>query len=172
MADYVRTQQQGTPTGMKTRYRDMGDETHAQVVSVRDQWTLQLISDEAENDSDKNFNVPAGREWEVLWVWVELTTVDAVDVRNMCITIYDDANDIIGEYRAGATQAVSLTRYYMFAPAVADLTAFRDTNYLMSCIAPTTFLKENYHLRVWDCNAASPAADTMIVQIMVAWQPS
>jgi len=34
MADYVRTQQRGVPDSMQTRYRDMSDGTHAQVMAV------------------------------------------------------------------------------------------------------------------------------------------
>jgi len=34
MADYVRTQQRGVPDSMQTRYRDMGDGTHALVVAT------------------------------------------------------------------------------------------------------------------------------------------
>lgn len=35
MADIVLTQGQSVPSTMQTRYRDMGDGTHAQVVSFR-----------------------------------------------------------------------------------------------------------------------------------------
>ena len=34
MADYVRTQQCGVPETMQTRYRDMGDGTHAQLLAA------------------------------------------------------------------------------------------------------------------------------------------
>ena len=171
MADYYREQRDGVPEDMVTKYRDF-DTYHAEVLTFRDEWTLQVVSDEADKDSDKNLNVPANRDWQILWVWVEYLSGATVGNRNLCLTLYDDNNDIIGEYRAGAVQTASTQRYYMFAPAVADLTAFRDTNYLMSCIAPTTFLKANYHIRVWDCNAVSVAMDDMYVQMMVAWRPA
>ena len=34
MADYVRTQQRGVPESMQSRYRDMGDGTHAEMVAA------------------------------------------------------------------------------------------------------------------------------------------
>ena len=34
MADYVRTQQRGVPDAMQTRYRDMGDGTHAELLAA------------------------------------------------------------------------------------------------------------------------------------------
>lgn len=34
MADYTRTQQRGVPESMQTRYRDMGDGTHALVTAA------------------------------------------------------------------------------------------------------------------------------------------
>lgn len=138
------------------------------VYITEDNWSFTLVSDETVDDSDKTFTVPAATTYQILWIWVEYTSTAVAGNRQLEIQILDSGADVIGEYRVSVVQAASLTRYYMFAPALADLLGFRDTDYLMTCIAPTTFLPAGYALRVWDNNAVDAAADDMIVQIMVA----
>ena len=135
---------------------------------IIDTWVLGLQSDETADDSDKTLTVPAGYEWQVLWIWIELTTTAAAGNRQIEIQLRDGADDIIGDFRAGAVQAASLTRYYMFGPALADLTAFRDTDYLMTPLPPTVFLSAGYDIRIFDNNAVAAAADDMVIQMMVA----
>jgi len=133
-----------------------------------DDWHPTLLADETADDSDKSFAVPADTEYQVLWIWVELTTTATAGNRQMTIEIQDSAADVIGRVKAGIVQAASLTRNYMFAPALADLTAFRDTAYLMTPLPPTLVLPEAFIVRVYDSAAVAAAADDMIVQIGVA----
>ena len=142
--------------------------TDLSTMPVVDTWTLSLQSDETADDSDKAFTVTAGYEWQVLWVWIELTTTATVGNRQIEIQLRDTADDVIGDFRAAVTQAASLTRYYMFAPALADLVAFRDTDYLMTLLPPTVFLPAGYDIRIFDNNAVAAAADDMVVQMMIA----
>ena len=133
-----------------------------------DSWRVSLENDETADDSDKTFTVPASTEWQVLWIWVELVTTVAVGDRQMVVQIQDTAADVIGEIRAGAVQAASLTRNYMFAPAVADLLGFRDTTFLMTPIPPTLILQAGDIVRVYDNAAVAAAADDMVVQMQIA----
>jgi len=136
---------------------------------VSDNWEIVTLSDDALDDTDKEFAVPAGFEYQLLWVWVELITVVTAANRQMRVTLRDGSNDVIGQVRAGATQAASLTRFYMFAPALADLTAFRDTDYLMTPFPPTVFLTAGQNVRV-RVNLAQ-AGDDMVVKMQVARRP-
>jgi hypothetical protein len=145
--------------------------TDPSTVPVIDTWTLSLQSDETDNDSDKNFTVGAGLEWQILWIWVEYTSDANAGNRQLEIQFRDAADDVIGSVRAGTTQAASLTRYYMFGPALADLAAFRDTDYLMTPMPPTVFLSAGYDVRIFDNNAVAAATDDMVVQMMVAQKP-
>ena len=103
-----------------------------------------------------------------MWIWVELTTTATAGDRQIVVQLQDAANDVIGEWRAGAVQAASLTRNYIFAPANADLTAFRDTDWIMTPFPPTIILPAGFQVRVYDNNAVDAAADDMVVQLMVA----
>jgi len=127
-------------------------------------WTLALNAEETANDSDKSFTVPANTEWLIHSIWVELISTATAGNRQMEIEIQDGSADVIFELRAGAVQAASLTRYYLFTPQVADLTAFRDTDFLMTPI-PELWLPAAYVLRVYDKTAVDAAADDMVVQI-------
>lgn len=131
-------------------------------------WADELLSDETTNDSDKSFTVPAGRNWHVLWVWVEYTSTAAVGNRQLVIQTQDTAADVIAEpARAGVVQAASLTRNYMFASSLADLLGFRDTAYLTTPLPPTLILGPGDIIRIYDNKAIAAAADDMIVQMKV-----
>ncbi|MFQ5741985.1 MAG: hypothetical protein ACE5HV_00170 [Acidobacteriota bacterium] len=125
-----------------------------------------LQVDEALNDSDKTFTVPANTTWEILSLWAELTTTATVGNRQVALEIQDAAGDIIAQVRHGVTQAASLTRNYLFAPDVADLTAFRDADYLSSAM-PRLILPESSIIRVFDKAAVDAAADDLVLQMMV-----
>jgi len=130
-------------------------------------WTPAVQADETVDDSDKTFTVPASTEWEILSIWVELTSTATVGNRQLCIAIRDDSDDVILQVRAGAVQAASLTRYYTFAPGVTELTAFRDTDYLSTAFPAGLVLPAGYDVRIYDKTAVDAAADDMVVQVMV-----
>ena len=136
--------------------------------TIVDTWALSLQAEETANDSDKTLTVPANTIWQVLWIWVELVSTATVGTRQMTVQILDAAADVVMTLKAGATQAASLTRNYCFAPALADLTAFRDTSFLMTPLPPTVILPAGYGVRVYDSAAVDAAADDMVVQMMVA----
>lgn len=134
-------------------------------------WTIVLVADEAVDDSDKTITVPARFEYQILWVWVEMVTDATVGARQLQIDLRDTADDVIGQFRPGVTQTASLTRYYMFAPSLADLLGFRDTDYLMTPINPTIFLPAGFDIRIFDNNAVAAAGDDLIIQMQVARRP-
>jgi len=134
-----------------------------------DGWRVELVSDVTADDSDKSFVVRDNNEWQVLWIWVELTTTAAVGNRQLVVEVLDGGVTLIGQWaRAGAVQAASLTRYYLFAPTGLDLEAFRDTNYLSCAMPAALFLKAGDWLRVYDRAAIAPAADDMLVYCQMA----
>lgn len=135
-------------------------------VTVADDWEVVTLSDETLNDTDKAFTVPAGFEWQVLWIWVELTTDANAANRQLRVTMRDASNDVIGQVRTGVTQAANLTYFYMLAPALADLDAVRDTDWLMTPFPPTVFLTAGQDLRV-RVNLGQ-VGDDMIVKMQVA----
>lgn len=126
-----------------------------------------LSAEEAANDSDKSFAVPASTEWIIKSIWVELITTATGGDRQMEIQVQDDSADVIMSMRAGIVQAASLTYTYLFAPNVADLTVLRDVDYL-STLIPELWLPAAYVVRVFDNNAVDAAADDMVVQIRYA----
>ena len=129
-------------------------------------WSPSLQADEAAGDSDKSFTVPANTEWRVKWIWVEYTSDGNAGNRQLEVQIQDGAADVIGEVKVGIVQAASLVRYYILAPHVTELTAFRDTDYL-STIMPEWILPAGYIVRVWDNAAISAAGDDVIIQMQV-----
>lgn len=141
---------------------------HLGRVLLGETWVPTLRSDETADDSDKNFRVASDNWEQVLWIWVEYTSTATAGARQLCLELQDYAGDVIAQWRPGVTQAASLTYYYCFAPSNADLTAVRDTDYVMTPIPPTIILPAYYYVRIYDNNAVDPAADDMIVQLMVA----
>lgn len=135
-------------------------------VQITRSWTPSLQVDEAADDSDKTFTVPANTEWLVKWIYLEFTTTADAGTRQMEIQIQDDAADVIARLVCGDTQIASLTRYYLFAPNVAELTAERDTD-KFSTLMPEWFLPAGYVIRIWDNKAIQAGADDLVAQIMV-----
>jgi len=140
----------------------------ANPLPVSDTWRADLQSDETANDSDKSFTVPASTEWQILWIWVELTTTATAGARQLVVQLQDSGSDVIGQVRVGVTQAASLTYNYMIASSLADLTALRDTDWLMTPFPPTTVLEAGDKIRIYDNNAVDAAADDMVVQMGIA----
>jgi len=135
-------------------------------VPIDNDWVVEYVSDETADDSDKSFTVPADTEWQILSIWVEFTSTADAGARQLVIETQDGAADVTGQpMRAGVTQDPSLTYYYQFGPALADLTALRDTDWLMSPIPPTLLLPAGHVLRIYDNNAVQVAADDMVVHI-------
>lgn len=129
-------------------------------------WVPVLKADEALNDSDKKFTVPADKEWLLQLIRVELVTTATAGDRQLAIEIQDDVDDVIFEAIAGNVQAASLTRNYHFAAGLSDLTAFRDTTHLSTPLPPI-MLPAGYDVRIFDNNAVDAAVDDMVAQMLV-----
>jgi hypothetical protein len=136
--------------------------------SVSESWRAALVEDESLNSSNKSFVTPAGTERQILWIWVEFTSTATVGNRQLCVRFADQLGDIIGSVRAGIVQAASLTRNYMFAPALADLTAFRDTSYLMTPLPAIMILPPGFIVQVYDSAAIDAGADDIDVKMLIA----
>jgi hypothetical protein len=138
------------------------------VMPISEDWRVASYSDILANDSDKSFQVPLATEWQVLWIWVELTTTATVGDRQLEIQIQDSTGDIIAAFQVGITQGASLTNNYLIGIAMPDLAALYDTSYLITPLPAGTFLSAQQTIRIWDNNAVAPAADDMIVKMQVA----
>jgi len=130
-------------------------------------WQIWHLSDVTANQNSKVITVPAGYEYQVLFIFVEYISDANAGNRQIVVDIRDAADAVIGRVVAGATQAASLTRRYMFAPSLADLGAFRNTTFLMTPFPPTVFLPPLYDLRVYD-TAGISAGDDFTLQVHVA----
>jgi len=133
-------------------------------------WEPELQSDILINDSDKTFTVAVGEEWIIKSIWVEFTS-GAGAVRQLEVQIQDNAATVIGQMRAGVTVAAASTQYFLFAPHVPDLVALRDADYTSTPI-PEWVLPAGYVVRVWDNAAVLPAADDMLVEMLIGKRPT
>lgn len=127
--------------------------------------TPEVQANEVLADSDKTLTVPADTWWKIKSIWLELTTDATVGNRQLQIDIRDDAADVIFQMRVGIVQAASITRYYALAPHSVDLTAFRDTDYLMTPF-PELTLAESWSIRIFDNAVVAVAGDNLIVQVI------
>lgn len=202
MADLTPKVTEQIPNDTRSRFKDMGDGTHALVramgsnsgvdigdVTVNNAagagayvqpgtattwdtsevWRSALVSSETTNDSDITLTVTAGQEWQLLSIWVELVTTATVGNRQLSVVITDAADDVIARIDAGAVQAASLTRNYLFAVGVARELGFVNTAYLQVPLVPW-ILPAGYKIRVYDSTAVDAAADDMVVQMLYAYR--
>jgi|WetSurSiteA1Bulk_404760.scaffolds.fasta_scaffold00209_3 hypothetical protein len=128
------------------------------------EWRVALTQDITENDSDKEFLVPANTEWEILWIRVQYTSTATAGVRQVEIQI-QDSGSTIAQWQAGISQNENLSYNYLFGVGVPDLTTMRDYNDLMTPLIGAAFLTAGQNIRVWDNNTIDPTADDMLVNI-------
>ena len=137
-----------------------------------DSWRVTAVKDEAVNDSSKDMlTCPADTEYQILFIYIRMTSDAAAGVREMGIEIIDVDTDETFEIRCGATQAASLTRLYSFGASLADMLGFRGAaaaNWLMTPIPSGLILKTGDILRVRDLAAIAIAADDMSVYVQYA----
>jgi hypothetical protein len=119
--------------------------------------------------SVKLFTVPVGEIWKIKSIWAELFTTAAAGNRQLEVTVLDTGLQVVATMVAGAVQAASLTRYYLFAPGLPDLAAFRDTSYLTTPL-PELLIPAGYRIKVWDNKAVAAAADDLFVRMLVEEQ--
>lgn len=129
-------------------------------------FSTELVVDIADNDSDKTFVVAADTEERVLSVYVKLVSDGTAGNRQIEIAYLTDADVVIYRQAVGAVQATGITRYYLLAPGLPDLTSFRDTDLLTTPIASLT-LPAGYKIRIKDNKAIAAAGDDMNIQMLV-----
>jgi hypothetical protein len=138
-------------------------------MDVSEVWRIATLNNTGVGNN-KLFNTPPNYEGQILGIYCPYTTGAAVGNRQLEIRIENAAGIAIQVLaRAGVTQAASLTYKYMFAPALADLVALRDTDYLTTPIPPTSFVTGGQSIRVLD-NKGISALDTLVVYMQIAYR--
>lgn len=122
--------------------------------------------DAALNDSDKSFTVPQGKTWRLDWAHIEFISTAAVGNRQINIQILDDSAVLRADFHAGATQAASTTRHYMFLPGVYRETAFVN-NEIQVAIPINMILLPGWSIKIYDSAIIATAADDMTVSMQV-----
>lgn len=114
------------------------------------------------NDADKQLTVPAGAEWEVLSVLVEIISDATVGNRQLEVTAVDELGNLLWKVQAGPLQAASLTRRYVFGAALPHEAAFvGDT---ARSPIPPTILAPGWGIRARDSAGIALATDDMTIR--------
>lgn len=125
-----------------------------------------LIEDETLNDSDKVFTVPANRLWHILWIYIELTATATAGVRLMPVTIRDASDDTIYNLPSREGTSAFETRQFLWIAGVEYLST-PTQNHVLQPISPNLVVPAGFDIRIFDSAAIDPAADDMIVHMMV-----
>jgi len=128
-------------------------------------WTRDATA----NDSDKSSTVPAGKMWDMQFIYADLLTSATVGNRNLACTITDGANTIKRFGYSGLVAAsqvgilffshgitVSTTALYSLAGIIAHATRSEP-------LPERLVLPAGYVIRIWDANAVDAAADDLTV---------
>ncbi len=135
-----------------------------------DEWQLGTYYLSGGN-ADNSLTVPAGYEYQLLYVSLEaFVTTATVGNRQVELAWYNQFGQRLGRVLPGVTQAASLAYSYMFAPSLADLTAARDTTYVMTPLPPTILLREGDSVRLWDNKSINKPQDSMTFVIAYAYR--
>lgn len=131
---------------------------------------IALTADVTADDSDKSFTVPAGVTWELLNLYATLVSTATAGLRRMVVEVQDGSSNVLARVQAGATQTISLTWQYNFAPGLADQTAV--VNLTLNTALPKLVLMPGHVLRVYDITAVDAAADDLTVRFVAAVRPA
>ena len=129
-------------------------------------FNIVQVADATLNDSDKTLTVPANAQWRLASVYAQLITTATAGNRQVDILCTDASDNEIAKFVAGAVQAASLTRTYVFAPLHPQETAFTNT-LMLRALAGDLVLPAGYKVRVFDSAAIDAAADDMTVRLLV-----
>ena len=123
-----------------------------------------------QNDTDGlTFVVPDYEEWHVLSLWIEYTSSDTAGTRALRIAITDADSDVMLEIVPGATQILSLTRFYSLYPGAPDLASFRDTDLLTTPLPAGLVLRPGWAIRVIENSSGDTTdSETFLSQLMYA----
>jgi len=123
-------------------------------------------SDVLADDSDKTFVVPAGKQWGLRSVYAKLVTTATAGNRQLDVLLTDGSDNIVAKFVAGAVQAASLTREYVFAPQHPQETAFTG-GLMLRALAGDVVLPTGYKVRIFDSAAIAAAADDLDLRLLV-----
>jgi len=123
-------------------------------------YNIQHGIDSAADDSDKTIVVPDGEMWRLDWLHAILVSTATVGNRQITIALYDSANVLQFDIGAGAVQAASLTRHYMFQPGIFRETTFSGSD-IQVAIPLAVIIPSKWYIRVWDSAAIAAAADDL-----------
>jgi len=127
---------------------------------------LIQLEDTTANDSNKSFTVPAGKQWKVLWGFVNLVSTATVGNRRIRLLINDPDGDFLYIADADSTQAASLTERYMFMPGISNAVEDVGSIHLIP-IPRETILPQNFAFNILDGATVDAAADDMTIRLMV-----
>ena len=118
------------------------------------------------NDSDKTLTIPAGKAWGLRSVYAKLISTATVGNRQLDVLLTDGSDNLVAKFVAGAVQAASLTREYVFAPQHPQESAFAN-GVMLRALAGDCVLPAGYKVRVYDSAAIDAAADDLTVRLLV-----
>jgi len=121
------------------------------------------VVDTALNDSDKEITVDEDFAWQLISVYASLASTATAGNRQIEITIDDAAGNVLGWFKAAATQAASLTEEYHFGVSGDTLETVAGTHFLP--LAPVV-LAPNWNIRIFDSAAVDAAADDLVIRVL------
>jgi len=125
-----------------------------------------LFRDVGLNDSDKTVQVPVGKQWDILWVWVNFVSTATAGNRVLELRINDNTNDQL-VISALALHAANLTYDYLFVPGAPLVGAPAAGLRAVTVPIPSPLrLRDFWTLRVLDRSAIDAAADDMTVVVV------
>jgi hypothetical protein len=128
---------------------------------------LYELTDFGFDSSNKFFLVPLMRQWHLRHVFIRLVTTSTVGNRQVDVLLLDTLGNLIGKYQAGAVQAASLTREYVFGIGHPQETAFSAAGLMLRTLGSDLILQPGQAIRVLDSAAIAPTADDLRVSLMI-----
>lgn len=132
-----------------------------------DRVSVAVISDATLDSSDKTFTVPAGEDWRLRHMMIDLISTATAGNRRVRVEIQNAAAAIVAQYTAGVVQVASKTGRYNFGVGNPRETGFTTVGSIDELLVPwpdELVVPSGFKVRVYDVTAVAAAADDMTVR--------
>lgn len=126
---------------------------------------IRAIFDGSLNSSVKNFTVPTGKRWEILYISVKFVTSAQTGNRTLEVRLTDPSGNFFFRGTSEQVQAASGTTVYNFLPGISDAASAGAR--VMIPLPVQCILPQNFVLTIVDNATIDVSVDDMSVHILL-----
>lgn len=156
----------GLDTSIDKLPNEMIDKVMPVIVANRNTTKILEVRDDAANDSNKTITVPVGKQWKLLYAFIQLGATATVGNRQMRIELISGTGVFVWLSVALNVQTANQTEFYMLAPGIQEPTEALATHHFLP-MPRECLMEEGSSIVIRDAAAVDAAADDLNIRLIV-----